>query len=262
MVQQLLARRGDRRYAVPSPRDPLPAIPSADDLWTGFVRTLEPVEFHAGQVIFRQGMGTDVLHVISSGRTKTCRISDEGRKLLLDFHGPRDVLAAPTLFDPDSGQDRDTTVAITDVRAGLISRAALLQWIVMRPEIADHLLGVLARAQDETHQRWFDMMRIDTPGRLAQALLRLTRRFHAGAPGAAPVIEGFTQDELAQYIGSRRDTVNKMLSEFARRGWISVERKRITLTGVGQLAKRVRSGTTSPLCAETQAGWFLSGVPR
>lgn len=218
-----------------------PPISPALESWRQFARSLEPVEFARGDVLLRLGVRTEELLVIRVGKAKTCVTSADGRELVLDFHCAGEVLVEPTLFD--AAPSVSTTLAITDVRAGRISRADLVQWLVLCPEITERLLGCVARRQRESHRMRMDMVQLDASARLAKALLRLAGRFGTDRRGALLMIEDLTQEELGQYIGSRRDTVNKTLADFAQRGWISIERKSIFLTDPAQLARRVRVGT-------------------
>lgn len=229
MAQQLLA---------PSP----PAVLAPPvETWRQFMHALEPVEFFRGDTMLQLGVPAEELFVIRSGKAKTSCTFADGRELVLDFHCAGDVLVEPTLFDaaPSTSQ----TVAITDVQAGRIARADLTKWLALCPEITERLLGCIARRQSDLHQMHLDLMQMDTPARLAKALLRLAERLRKDPRTAALMIEDVTQEELGQYIGSRRDTVNKMLSDFARRGWILIERKSIFLTAPAQLSRRVRVGT-------------------
>ena len=222
-----------------APPRPVILAPS-NEAWRQFAHALEPVEFSRGDVLLRLGVRTDDLFVIRAGKAKTCCTSADGRELVLDFHCAGDVLVEPALFD--AAASVTTTVAITDVRAGRISRAGLAKWLALCPEITERLLGCVARRQRQSHQMRMDIVQMDEPARLAKALLRLAGRFGDGRTGALLMIEDITQEELGQYIGSRRDTVNKTLSDFARRGWISIERKSIFLTDPAQLRRRVRAG--------------------
>jgi CRP/FNR family transcriptional regulator, cyclic AMP receptor protein len=223
---------------------PRPAVlaPSVE-AWRQFAHALEPVEFARGDVLLRLGVRTDELFVVRTGKAKTCCTSTDGRELVLDFHCAGDVLVEPTLFD--AAPAVSTTIAITDVQAGRIARADLTKWLALCPEITERLLGCIARRQRESHQMRMDMVQMDAPARLAKALLRLAGRFGTDRRGALLMIEDLTQEELGQYIGSRRDTVNKTLSDFAQRGWISIERKSIFLTDPAQLSRRVRVGMPS-----------------
>jgi CRP/FNR family cyclic AMP-dependent transcriptional regulator len=217
-----------------------PILTPSHEAWRQFAQALAPVEFGRGDVLLRLGVPADDLIVVRSGKAKTCRTSPDGRELVLDFHCAGDLLVEPTLFD--AAPSVSTTVAITDVRAGRISRADLTQWLALCPEITERLLGQIARRQRESHQMRMDLVQLDAPARLAKALLRLAGRFGTDRRGGLLMIEDLTQEELGQYVGSRRDTVNKTLSDFAQRGWISIERKSIFLTDPAQLSRRVRVG--------------------
>ncbi|HEX8869963.1 MAG TPA: Crp/Fnr family transcriptional regulator [Lentzea sp.] len=212
----------------------------SNEAWRQFARALEPVEFARGDVLLRLGVRTDELLVVRSGKAKTCCTSTDGRELVLDFHCAGDVLVEPTLFD--AAPAVSTTIALTDVQVGRIARADLTKWLALCPEITERLLGTIARRQRESHQMRMDIVQMDAPARLAKALLRLAGRFGQAQRGALLMIEDLTQEELGQYIGARRDTVNKTLSDFAQRGWISIERKSIFLTDPAQLSRRVRVG--------------------
>lgn len=221
---------------------PRPAVLApSNEAWRQFAHALEPVEFSRGDVLLRLGARTDELFVVRAGKAKTCCTSADGRELVLDFHCAGDVLVEPTLFD--AAPAVSTTIAITDVQAGRITRADLTKWLALCPEVTERLLGCVARRQRESHRMRMDIVQLDAPARLAKALLRLAGRFGHAQRGALLMIEDLTQEELGQYIGARRDTVNKTLSDFAQRGWISIERKSIFLTDPAQLSRRVRVGT-------------------
>lgn len=47
-----------------------------------------------------------------------------------------------------------------------------------------------------------------------------------------------TQEEMAQLVGSSRETVNKALMDFANRGWIAREGRTIIIYQPGKLIRR------------------------
>ncbi|WP_143091898.1 Crp/Fnr family transcriptional regulator [Lentzea albida] len=232
MVTQLLAQ----------PRRP--HLRAENEGWSRFEHSLERVEFRRGDVMLQLGSPTDELFVIREGKAKTCCASAGGHELVLDFHCAGDVLVEPALFD--SAPAVSTTTAITDVQVGRIAREDLTRWLALCPDVVERLLGCIARGESRSHEMRTDMAQLDTAARLAKALLHLSHRFSTGRHGMQPVVEDLTQEELGQYIGSRRDTVNKTLSCFAQRGWIRVERRNIVLTRPAQLSRRIRVGTVMP----------------
>ncbi|SEQ77077.1 cAMP-binding domain of CRP or a regulatory subunit of cAMP-dependent protein kinases [Lentzea xinjiangensis] len=218
-----------------------PILAPSTEAWHEFTRALEPVEFRRGDVLLRLGVPAEELFVIRAGKAKTCCASPDGRELVLDFHCAGELLVEPALFD--AAPSVSTTIAVTDVQAGRIARADLARWLALCPEITERLLRAIARRHRESHRMRMDVVQLDASARLAKALLRLAGRFGTDRRGTLLMIEDLTQEELGQYIGARRDTVNKTLSEFARRGWIAIERKTIFLTDPAQLSRRVRVGT-------------------
>jgi CRP-like cAMP-binding protein len=86
-----------------------------------------------------------------------------------------------------------------------------------------------------------DLVFTDVPGRIAKTLLNLAERF--GEPdgdGGTRVAHDLTQEELAQYVGASRETVNKALAEFAARGWLRLDGRAVVLLDRERLDHRAR----------------------
>ena len=49
-----------------------------------------------------------------------------------------------------------------------------------------------------------------------------------------------TQVEIAHFVGASREAVNKVLTDFSRRGWIQLEGKSLLITDSARLAHRTR----------------------
>jgi len=182
-------------------------------------QTLETVEFPRGHVIFAEGEPGDRLYIIQSGKVKLGRKSPDGRENLLGIMGPADMFGELSIFDP--GPRTSTATTVTEVVARTMDRPALRQWIATRPEIAEQLLRVIARRLRRTNGMLADLIFTDVPGRVAKALLQFAQRFGSQEAGLLRVMHDLTQEEIAQYVGASRETVNKALADFAHRGWLS-----------------------------------------
>src|SRR5690606_36795404 len=80
----------------------------------------------------------------------------------------------------------------------------------------------------------------DVPGRVALALMDLSRRFGVQSVEGIHVVHDLTQEELAQLVGAACETVDKALADFAERGWLRLEARAVILLDVERLAKRSR----------------------
>jgi CRP/FNR family transcriptional regulator, cyclic AMP receptor protein len=201
-------------------------------------RQLRLVEFPRGNGIYAEGEPGDRLYIIVSGKVKIGRRSADGREKLLAIMGPPDMFGALSMFDP--GPRTASAQAITAVCAATMDRDALRAWITDRPQIAEQLLRVLARRLRRTNDQLTDLIFTDVPGRVAKELLHLAQRFGTQDRDCLRVTHDLTQEEIAQLVGSSRETVNKALSEFAHRGWIHLDGKTVLILDPERLARRAR----------------------
>jgi CRP/FNR family transcriptional regulator, cyclic AMP receptor protein len=201
-------------------------------------QSLEPVDFPKGHLIFAEGEPGDRLYIIVSGKVKLGRKSPDGRENLLWIAGPADMFGELSIFDPGPRTSSATTV--TDVRAVSMDRAMLREWISKRPEIAEQLLRVIARRLRRTNNMLAELIFTDVPGRVARALLQFAQRFGSQEAGLLRVTHDLTQEEIAQFVGASRETVNKALADFAHRGWLRLEGKSVLILDPERLARRAR----------------------
>ena len=90
--------------------------------------------------------------------------------------------------------------------------------------------NMLGHGDAARHVHLLHVTFLNLPTRLAKTLLRLT----AGEEGSAPKHKlSITQQEISQIIGRSRESTNKQLRAWAKRGWVRLERG-----GVSVLAPR------------------------
>jgi CRP/FNR family cyclic AMP-dependent transcriptional regulator len=197
---------------------------------------LRRTEFPPGRTILAQGEPGDYLYIIIAGRVKIGRRTADDSENLLTIMGPSDMFGELSIFDP--GPRTLSATAITHVCAVTMDREALLRWISDRPEIAVQLLRVLARRLRRTNDDLADLIFTDVAGRVAKRLLQLAQRFGVQEDGATRVTHGLTLDEIAQLVGAAPDKVDKVLCDFAARGWIRLYDKAVVITDSERLAGR------------------------
>lgn len=197
---------------------------------------MHTLHFTTGELIFEQGAPGDLLYIIATGKVKVGCSSLDGRENLFSILGPADMFGEMSMLDP--GPRMSTATALTDVEVVAMDRAMLREWIASRPEVAEQLMRVLARRLRRMSASRAEMVFIDAPGRIAKLLLRLAQRFGVQRNGTVEVTHDLTQDEIAQLVGSSRETVNKVLSDFTNRGWIRLQGKRVIISEAERLALR------------------------
>jgi CRP-like cAMP-binding protein len=200
--------------------------------------SMEETQLPRGEVLFHEGDAGDRVYVVVEGKVKLGRQSSDGRENLLAILGPGQMFGELSLFDP--GPRSATVTAVTDSVLWWLSHEGLLAWLEGRPEVARGMLAQLAGRLRRANDIVADLVFSDVPGRVAKALLELSRRFGAPAEGGIRVAHDLTQEELAQLVGASRETVNKALADFSSRGWIRLEQRSVVLLDVDRLRRRAR----------------------
>ncbi|MGB7450302.1 MAG: Crp/Fnr family transcriptional regulator [Ornithinimicrobium sp.] len=210
-----------------------------DETAEQLILSMSSDEYAKGQEIFHEGNPGDSLYVITRGKVKLGRRSQDGRESLLSVLGPGEMFGELSLFDPGPRLTSATTVNDTTLIA--LHNEDLRTFISRHPEVAMQMLAGLARRLRRTNEGLSDLVFTDVPGRVAKALLDLSARF--GQPhhsGGVRVPHDLTQEELAQLVGASRETVNKALADFAARGWLVLGAKSVTLLDTERLVRRAR----------------------
>ncbi|STD02419.1 CRP-like cAMP-activated global transcriptional regulator GlxR [Corynebacterium renale] len=202
------------------------------------IEDMQTVRYPRGTTIFDEGEPGDRLFIITQGKVKLARHSNDGRENLLTVMGPSDMFGELSIFDP--GPRTSSAVCVTEVHAATMDSQMLRDWVTAHPEIAQQLLRVLARRLRRTNASLADLIFTDVPGRVAKTLLQLANRFGSQEGAALRVNHDLTQEEIAQLVGASRETVNKALATFAQRGWIRLEGKSVLIIDTEHLARRAR----------------------
>ncbi len=199
---------------------------------------MTPVRMERGDILFNEGDQGDRLYVITEGKIKLGRSSTDGRENLLAVLGPSEMLGELSLFDP--GPRTATATAVAETQLIGLGNEQLVSLLGNHPRIAGTLLAALARRLRRTNENLADLVFTDVPGRVAKALLDLSKRFGRPVEEGVMVAHDLTQEELAQLVGASRETVNKALADFAGRGWLRLEARAVLLVDVERLQRRAR----------------------
>ena len=196
-------------------------------------------ELRRRQDLFKQG-DTDPLeiYVVLEGRLQVTRRTRTGQARA-SLIGPGETIGELSVFDP--GPRASTATALESLRAASLARETFLVWAVNRPYVAERLLRVLARRLRRSGDDALDLMFVDVGARTAKVLLDLAERFGQPHPQGIRVDHGLKQEELAQLVGSSRETVNKLLREFSDRGWVDQVRGTVVLREPDRLRARARA---------------------
>jgi len=202
-------------------------------------RTLRSRRFRRGEVLFHEGDPGDSLFIVVSGSIKVFLPSDQGDEAILATLGPGDSLGELSLLD---GVPRSASaIAIEPVEALMLPRGQFLGLLAADAGLRDAVLGHLAAELRRLTTHVADLHFLDLTGRLAARLVRLAEERGERLPdGSVRVDPPPTQGDLASMVGATRQSVNKLLGEFAQEGLVRLEPDAIVIPSLDALTARSR----------------------
>jgi len=192
-----------------------------------------------GASIFAKGdPGTGLMGVLA-GSVKVSVASAEGKDIVLNIFREGEIFGEIALLD---GRPRTAdATAMAPCELIVIERRDFVPFLSGHPDVMLKFIEILCSRLRRTSEQVQDVTFLNLPTRLAKTLLELTASEAAGAAPRRKV--AITQREISQIIGKSRESTNKQLRAWAKRGWIRLERGGVSVLAPDKLAAVAAEGS-------------------
>lgn len=186
--------------------------------------------------IFFPGDPSQQVYLLKEGRVKLSRISEEGREVTIALLEPGEIFGELEVL---GDAPRDTLAeALDDSKICVVNKKIFLEMVSSKPEFSFRLTKLIGFRMRKIESRVEDLVFRDVPARLAHLLLELSKDYGRKTEKGIFLKIKITHQEIANLIGSIRETVSAVLGDFRRDGWITFEGRQITLLRPDLIAKR------------------------
>jgi len=192
--------------------------------------------------VFHQGDPGDALHVIVSGSAKVVLPAPDGTAPMI-----LSTLRAGQFFGElallDGEPHSATVIAVEPMEALVLDRGGFDALLETQPGFGRAMLSGLARGFRLLTGHMEAQVYLELPERLAARILELTAA--ASEPGSddgagVRLDWPYTQSELAGMVGGSRESVNRILADFAARGLLRFETDTLIVPDPGRLIAEAR----------------------
>lgn len=180
--------------------------------------------YRRGQVLYSPEDPAEVLFILKRGEVEISRITLEGKKLVLARLGPGSIFGEMLVLG--QRMHRNFAEAVTDCLVCVMTRSDVEKLLLSDPRITRRLVHMLGSRLAEVEDQLEELAFKGVPARLAGLLLRLASETDWRG---RRVLHGLTHQQLAELLGTYRETVTATLNQFRDQGLIEIGRRRVTL---------------------------------
>jgi len=178
-------------------------------------------------VVFFENEEGDSLFMILEGRIKVTILGDDGREIILTMLGPGDLFGEMALLDYEPRSA--TAIAVEESELLSLQRADFQTVLGDNPEVSSALIKVLSARLRRANHQISTLALLDVYGRVARVILDMAREEGRRLKDGQIAFRRATHQEIANRIGTTRETVTRMLKDLERQGLIRVEGREIVL---------------------------------
>jgi CRP-like cAMP-binding protein len=191
----------------------------------GLAARMRPRSAEAGCLIVSHEEPGDALFVIVEGKVKVVLYGEKEKEIILSILHAGDFFGEMSLLDR---QPRSANVvALGEADLLSLDREAFQEHLVAHPTTALAVLAEMSRRLRRADEVIGDLALLDVYARVARSVRELAQKQGEPADGGLLIRERPTQQEMAGMVGSSRETVNRALQDFARRGLLELRGKQI-----------------------------------
>ncbi|MBR8661060.1 Crp/Fnr family transcriptional regulator [Brevibacillus sp. NL20B1] len=189
--------------------------------------------FPAGSHLFWEGDPADKLYFLHKGRVCITKATDDGKHLVIYTHQAGDLFGQVDPFR-ESVHFFGAEI-LEDADVGIIQQQDLEALLLQHGDLAVEFMKWIGLMNRLTQSKLRDLMLFGKLGILCSLLIRLGNTYGIEQGGRILISKKLTNSELADMIGTTRESVNRILGDLKKAGVISYEDGHIVIQDLDYL---------------------------
>ncbi|WP_318505112.1 Crp/Fnr family transcriptional regulator [Bacillus sp. T3] len=191
-----------------------------------------------GTYLFQEGTTAEELYLVISGKVQISKITSDGRELSLRICSENDLCGELTLFT-ETPKYLLSGLVIEDGEVAAIRKDVLEKEIFQNSSLAFEFMKWMSDHFRKTQTKFRDLVLNGKRGALFSTLIRMTNSYGVEKPDGILIDLPLTNQELANFCGTSRESTNRILNELKRENIISVKKGKIFIHDLQYLKKEI-----------------------
>ncbi|MCK2002438.1 Crp/Fnr family transcriptional regulator [[Brevibacterium] frigoritolerans] len=191
-----------------------------------------------GRYLFQESTPASDLYYIITGKVEVSKVVPDGRELTIRISSENDLVGETVLFSQNPKYMMNAKM-MEDGTVAVISKEALEEKIASDSHLAVEMMTWLSAQNRKNQAKFRDMLLHGKKGAFYSTLIRLSNSYGTEAEDGKVINLPFTNQELANFCGTSREVVNRMLAQLRKDNVISIKKGRITILDFDYLKQEI-----------------------
>jgi CRP-like cAMP-binding protein len=191
-----------------------------------------------GTFLFQEGSVADELYIVQSGILQISKIIPDGRELTLRMCSSGDFVGELNLFSPSSRYLLSARV-IESGEVAVIMKDTLEEKLSQNLPLSFEFIKWMSQQYRKTQTKFRDLVLHGKKGALYSTLIRITNSYGIKTNKGILIELPLTNQELANFCGTSREVVNRLLSDLRKTGTLSIDKGTITIHDLDYLKREI-----------------------
>lgn len=204
----------------------------AEDLSMMTQHKIEQV-YSKGEIIFREGSYPSGIFFIINGMVKKYKLDNEGKEQIIYVANTGELIGYHAILSED--RYPDSAAALEESRIGFIPKEDFLYAMEQSEVLSKRLLKTLSHEFAVLINSMALFTQKTVRDRLALQLIVLREKYKKDFHPGMPVEINMSRDDLASLVGTARENVVRVLTEFKEQGIVETKGRIIIVLNVKRL---------------------------
>ncbi|MEW6107921.1 MAG: Crp/Fnr family transcriptional regulator [Nitrospirota bacterium] len=196
-------------------------------------RYLQHEKFRKKDSIFSEGDASEWLYIVTKGKVKITKISQEGKEIILEIISPMDFfggIAVVRGFPYPAN-----AIAMDDTDILKISRNNLMKILDRFPNLMYCMAMNIGDRIKGSHETLKSIALEKVESRIASLLIKLSDKAGEKTPDGMIINMKLTKQDIAEMVGTTVETSIRTMSKFAKAGLVTSKAGKIMMRDLGKL---------------------------
>ncbi len=205
-----------------------------------FLNKGQKMTVDSGTILFSEGEESQSIYLILSGLIRLSKLTADGKEFAVNLNQKDELVGESGLFNglPLSV----TATAIEDAVLMRYDRSVIEKLFEENGEMAVAYMKWSSIHNQSTQSKFRDLILCGKKGGLYSTLIRFSNSYGENHPDGVLINVNLTNHEIANYIGTTREGVNRMMSELKKDQIISYENNMIVIHDLNYLKEFLKCG--------------------